>query len=76
MHHALARVALLQLAQVQTGAKMIAFAMQDRCAHCGGHVIKGVLQIGDQPIVQGIALERARQAQHRHGIAQLNVQVG
>jgi hypothetical protein len=35
-----------------------------------------MLQIGDEPIVQGIALERARQAQHRHGIAQLNVQVG
>jgi hypothetical protein len=76
MHHALARVALLQLAQVQTGAKMIPFTVQDRCAHRGGHVVKGMLQIGDEPIVQGIALERARQAQHRHGIAQLNVQVG
>ena len=76
MHHALAGVAFLQFAQVQASAKVIALTMQHRGAYRGRHVVKSLLQIGDQAIVQGIALERARQSHQGHSVAVFDVQVG
>ena len=61
MVQALAGIALLQLRQVEPGAEMLAFAVDDGGAHAGRQVLEGVAQRGDQAVGQRVALGGARQ---------------
>ena len=59
---ALAGIALLQFAQIQAGAEVIALTSYHGGAHAGGHGFKQMAQGQDQGVVQCIALGTARQA--------------
>ncbi len=48
--------------QVQAGAEVLAFAVDHRGAHGGGHFFEQVAQGQDQAVVQGVALGAAGQA--------------
>ena len=64
--NAFAGVALLELRQIQPGAKVVALTVNHRGAGFGGQVLKHITQRFNQGVVERIALGRAAQAHHGH----------
>ncbi|MNV84270.1 hypothetical protein D3C71_1781310 [compost metagenome] len=58
-------VAFLEFAQVQSGAKVRAFAVDHRRAHAGGQLFEEIAQGQDQAVGQRVALGAARETQDR-----------
>ncbi len=65
VHDAFAHVAFADLAQIEAGTEMIAFAAENHRTDHRGKRGEGRLQIADQLIADGIALGRAVQADVR-----------
>ena len=61
---AFARIAFLEFGQIQTGAEMVALAMDHRGAGLRGQVLEHIAQSFDQGVVQRVAFGRAAQAHH------------
>ncbi len=76
MGEALARVALLEFAQVEAGAEVRALAIDHGRAHAGGQVLEGIAQREDQAVRQRVALGAARQANDGDVVAEFDVEVG
>jgi hypothetical protein len=74
--HAGAGIALLQLGQVEAGAKVLAFTVEHDRAHRIGQALERVPDAKDERIAQRVALGRAREAQDRDGAAQFELEIG
>jgi hypothetical protein len=66
MVNAFTCIALFELRQVETGAKMIAFTVDDCRTGFGRQILKHVAQRFDEAVVQRVALGWAAQTHHRH----------
>jgi hypothetical protein len=76
MVHAFTRIAGLQLAQVQTRAKVFAAAAQYRSFGVGWQVVEGMAKRQDEFIVQGVAFGCAGDAHHGYIVQHFKVKVG
>ena len=64
MEHALGRVALLQFSQIESGAEVVALAVEHGRAHPLGHLLEQVAQCQHQAVVQRVALGASGEADH------------
>src|SRR5690606_20500219 len=67
-------VALGQFIEVEAGGEMLALAVQHDALHRRRQRAEEDFDAGHRVVVEGIALLRARQAQHRHLAAQLGME--
>ena len=67
-------VRLRHRVQIEAGAKMFAFAMDDDCTDIARQVGEEPLDAGDSHVIYRIALVGPTETQHRDGAAQLDLQ--